>query len=54
MRVKTHIPEERKRGVVYEVPCKECHQKGWWQGEEERHDRLLAEEKNRGYPHQAE
>ena len=22
MRVKTRIPEERKRGVVYEVPCK--------------------------------
>ena len=26
MQVKTRIPEERKRGVVYEVPCKECHQ----------------------------
>ena len=26
MRVKTHIPEDRKRGVVYEVPHKECHQ----------------------------
>lgn len=25
MKVKTHIPEERKRSVVYEVPCKECH-----------------------------
>ena len=25
MRVKTRILEE-KRGVVYEVPCKECHQ----------------------------
>ena len=23
MRLKTRIPEERKRGVVYEVPCKE-------------------------------
>ena len=22
----TPIPEERKRGVVYEVPCKGCHQ----------------------------
>ena len=26
MQVKTRIPEERKRGVVYKVPCKECHQ----------------------------
>ena len=26
MRVKTRIPEEKKRGVVYKVPCKECHQ----------------------------
>ena len=26
MQVKTRIPEERKRGMVYEVPCKECHQ----------------------------
>ena len=25
MRVKTHIPEERRRAVVCEVPCKECH-----------------------------
>ena len=25
MQVKTCIPEERKRGVVYEVSCKECH-----------------------------
>ena len=24
MRLKTRMPEERKRGVVYEVPCKEC------------------------------
>ena len=24
MKLKTHVPEERKRGVVYEVPCKEC------------------------------
>ena len=24
MRLKTRIPEERKRGVVYKVPCKEC------------------------------
>ena len=26
IQVKTHIPEERKKGVVYEVPCKKCHQ----------------------------
>ena len=25
MNVKNRIPEERKREVVYEVPCKECH-----------------------------
>ena len=25
MRVKTRIPEERKRGVVYEVSCNKCH-----------------------------
>ena len=24
MKVKTRVPEEKKRGVVYEVPCKEC------------------------------
>ena len=24
MRVKTHVLEERKREVIYEVPCKEC------------------------------
>ena len=24
MRLKIRIPEERKRGVVYEVPCREC------------------------------
>ena len=26
MRVKTRIPEEKKTGVIYEVPCKECPQ----------------------------
>ena len=24
MKVKTRVPEEKKRRVVYEVPCKEC------------------------------
>ena len=24
MKVKTHIPEEERKGAVYEVPCKEC------------------------------
>lgn len=24
MKVKTRVPEERKRGVVHEVACKEC------------------------------
>ena len=26
MRVKTNIPEEKKTGVIYEVPCEECPQ----------------------------
>ena len=24
MKLKTRVSEERKRGVVYEVPCKDC------------------------------
>ena len=24
MKVKTHAPEDKRRGVVYEVPCKDC------------------------------
>jgi len=24
MKVKTRIPEEKKRAVVYKVPCKDC------------------------------
>ena len=24
MKLKTRVPDERKRGVVYDVPCKEC------------------------------
>ena len=24
MKLKARVPEERKRGVVYEIPCKEC------------------------------
>ena len=24
MKLKTHVPDERKRGVVHEVPCKDC------------------------------
>ena len=25
VKVKTPIPEEKKKGVMYEVPCKDCH-----------------------------
>ena len=25
VKVKTSIPEQKKKGVVYEVPCKDCH-----------------------------
>ena len=24
MKLKTHVPDDRKKGVVYEVPCKDC------------------------------
>ena len=26
MKVKNQVPEEKKRAVVYQVPCKDCHQ----------------------------
>ena len=26
MKVKNRVPEEKKKAVVYQVPCKDCHQ----------------------------
>ena len=34
MRVKSQVPEERKKGVVYQVPCKDCD--GVYTGESKR------------------
>ena len=34
MRVKSQVPEERKKGVVYQVPCKDCY--GVYTGESKR------------------
>ena len=34
MRVKSRIPEEKKKGIVYQVPCKDCD--GVYTGESKR------------------